>query len=273
MTDLQRINMAVKPAPANVCIYCDAAEPEAQLTDEHIIPYSLGGNYVLPKASCQRCAKETARMEGYCARQIFQDVRLKHGLQTRRPKERPTHLPILNTFEPSPEAAIPVLVPVKEHPGYLLLVTPAPPGILVGREPNAPTPFIPFIRRISDDGSGKEKLYREIKPDPVLRMIAKIALGFAASVFDADSFITTVRDVILGTDPHISYWVGGTTREMDEFPPPNGNGVVGHRSVAYHQDISGEPHLLVQVQLFAYLNTPIFTVVVGKIADSSGLQG
>jgi 5-methylcytosine-specific restriction endonuclease McrA len=33
-----------------VCIYCrDAA---SDLSDEHIVPYALNGNWILPKASC-----------------------------------------------------------------------------------------------------------------------------------------------------------------------------------------------------------------------------
>lgn len=39
--------------PVNVCIYCGGT---GALSDEHIIPFGLGGRWVLPKASCAECA-------------------------------------------------------------------------------------------------------------------------------------------------------------------------------------------------------------------------
>jgi 5-methylcytosine-specific restriction endonuclease McrA len=36
-------------APKNSCIYCGVSD--GKLSDEHIIPLSLGGNMILPKAS------------------------------------------------------------------------------------------------------------------------------------------------------------------------------------------------------------------------------
>ncbi|PQZ52124.1 hypothetical protein CQ052_03900 [Ochrobactrum sp. MYb15] len=39
--------------PVNRCIYCGGSN--GKLTDEHIVPFSLGGTIVLPKASCEDC--------------------------------------------------------------------------------------------------------------------------------------------------------------------------------------------------------------------------
>ncbi len=36
------------------CIYCGSTD---NLSNEHIIPYGLGGNLELPKSSCSRCAR------------------------------------------------------------------------------------------------------------------------------------------------------------------------------------------------------------------------
>jgi hypothetical protein len=60
------------------CIYCgtQADQTEAkELSDEHIIPYALGGNLVLPKASCDRCAKETHAFEGHLAGKTYEFAR------------------------------------------------------------------------------------------------------------------------------------------------------------------------------------------------------
>ena len=44
----------------NECIYCGS---KSNLTDEHIIPYSLKGWVVLPKSSCTDCARITSMIE------------------------------------------------------------------------------------------------------------------------------------------------------------------------------------------------------------------
>jgi 5-methylcytosine-specific restriction endonuclease McrA len=49
-----------KYSNVNRCIYCGTLE---NLTDEHIIPYGLGGRSILPKASCSECSNITTNFE------------------------------------------------------------------------------------------------------------------------------------------------------------------------------------------------------------------
>jgi hypothetical protein len=257
--------------PINCCIYC--GKSDIPLTDEHVIPFSLGGTVVLPKASCKGCAKQTAKLEGYAGRHIFQDVRIEFGLPTRRPKERPTHLPLRESFSPSPETAPIRLVPTKDYPGALILMMHEPAGILLGKSPEAPSTVQPFIRQITDANRVKSlqeqniaaKLYREIKPDLIMRLIVKIALGVAVAACGIDGFKASVCDLILRRDKSPYYLAGGTTQEMVEFPEPLSKGPIVHRVVAYSRNIGSTPHLLVQLQLFAFLEAPIYTVVIGPI--------
>jgi HNH endonuclease len=257
--------------PVNACIYCGVTEPDAKLTDEHIIPLSIGGTHILPKASCRACATQTAKLEGYAGRKIFQDVRIEYELPTRRPKERPTQLPLRESFSPSPEAAPIRYIAAKEYPGALILMIPEPAGILLGRSPGQGVKFQPFVRQLG----GRErvellkqrgieaKLYRELKPDLFLRLVAKIALGYAVASYGLDAFEPTVRDVILRRDTDPFHWVGGVTKEMNEFPTPSGK-PLAHRIVAYKRDVAGTPHFVVQLQLLAFLAAPSYAVVVGK---------
>lgn len=55
------------------CIYRDRGEPAHQgpLTDEHIVPFGLGGTGVFREASCKACAKVTAKFEGVVQRTIL----------------------------------------------------------------------------------------------------------------------------------------------------------------------------------------------------------
>jgi hypothetical protein len=133
---------------ANVCIYCGKTEPQIKLTDEHIIPYSLGGHLVLPKASCGGCADITKTLEGYIGRQVFQDFRIEYNFPTRNPKERPTDLPVCTSVN-DPENAKSIFIPTKDYPGTLMLLHPEPPGILLGRAPNAPFAVKPWIATIA----------------------------------------------------------------------------------------------------------------------------
>ena len=73
------------------CIYCGSA---AGLTEEHIVPYALGGRWVLPESSCKACSKITGKFEGQLCRTILGPLRMLFNMPTRRPKERPRHLPL-----------------------------------------------------------------------------------------------------------------------------------------------------------------------------------
>src|SRR5947209_1494414 len=70
--------------PVGRCIYCGSDGGSDGLSDEHLIPYSLGGDAVLPKASCKACATETSKIELYLARHIFREFRSHIGAPSRK---------------------------------------------------------------------------------------------------------------------------------------------------------------------------------------------
>jgi len=90
--DPERITQKEYPSFGE-CIYCGARAGDVELTDEHIVPFSLGGNATIIDGSCRRCAKETAEIEQEIGRRVLWDFRTHTGEQTRRPKERPKVLP------------------------------------------------------------------------------------------------------------------------------------------------------------------------------------
>ena len=49
-----------------------------------MVPFSLGGDAVLPKASCAACATETSKIELYLARHIFHGLRSHVGAPSRK---------------------------------------------------------------------------------------------------------------------------------------------------------------------------------------------
>ena len=76
--------------PANRCIYCGELDI-SRLTDEHIIPLSLGGTIRFPNASCIDCAKTTRGITETISRSMYGRVRARLNYPTRRPRERPSH--------------------------------------------------------------------------------------------------------------------------------------------------------------------------------------
>ena len=67
----------------NECMYCGSLE---SLTDEHIIPFGMGGDLVFQKSSCKDCAKKTSKDERKVLRGFMYDGRLIGNMPSRRKK-------------------------------------------------------------------------------------------------------------------------------------------------------------------------------------------
>jgi hypothetical protein len=100
-----------------------------QLTDEHVIPEGLGGDRILPKASCPDCCDLTSRIEHRILRQShgLRAARSSLGIGKRRKREKPTEAPIETedsagrTERPIPLAVHPLLfsLPLLEMPSTM----------------------------------------------------------------------------------------------------------------------------------------------------------
>src|SRR5438045_2287022 len=104
------------------CIYCGSTE---KLTDEHIIPFGLGGPWVLADASCPECCKITSRFELNVLRNFWDPARAALGMPTRR-KHRNRKFRIIlernNVTETEIDPAqfgVPLMFPHFEAPAYL----------------------------------------------------------------------------------------------------------------------------------------------------------
>ncbi|KAB2910204.1 MAG: HNH endonuclease [Kofleriaceae bacterium] len=110
---LSRVNFP----PASACIYCDTTRYSDRVerrTDEHVVPYALGGTLVIPAASCESCQRDTSRFEREIARDSYRAMRTLHGYPTRRPDEVPRTLPVNFTY--SSGTIERVQVPIEEVP-------------------------------------------------------------------------------------------------------------------------------------------------------------
>jgi 5-methylcytosine-specific restriction endonuclease McrA len=96
------------------CIYCGKIEVE--LTDEHFLPLSLGGQHIIEKASCLECADITKKFEQDVAREMWGDARISYNAPSRRKKQRPRYIKLQD-----PErSGRTVKVPYSEYPAALI---------------------------------------------------------------------------------------------------------------------------------------------------------
>jgi hypothetical protein len=70
------------------CIYCGKLGSDVKLTIEHIVPYALGGNYVLAEATCSCCQEVTKHFEQNVLRPMLGMARIRFKVQTRHKKDR-----------------------------------------------------------------------------------------------------------------------------------------------------------------------------------------
>jgi hypothetical protein len=257
------------------CIYCGSDGGADGLSDEHIVPYSLGGHAALKRASCRACAAITSEIELYLGRHIFHQLRSHVRAPSRR--KLPSALPatvIVDGQETTIELA------VDDHPFALMLPTWDYPGIMRQVQPSSDFPqtnvraynFMPANFRetlgVADDAT-----------DPVVRVgpgtidnikfaraITKIAFCHAVARYGVDGFRhLTAPDIILGKYPWVPYFVGS---DPDEPPPPHPRKVRHLVELATMTGREGLRLCEAKVRLFADSGTPehgmpIYRVVMG----------
>lgn len=110
----------------NKCIYCGSNGPE--LTDEHVIPYALNGQYILKKASCPQCQKITSAFESNILKHNWGDFRKGVGFNTRN-KRKKNEIGVQikdkngeekTLFLPKEKQIVYIILPEYEVPGYIL---------------------------------------------------------------------------------------------------------------------------------------------------------
>lgn len=248
------------------CIYC--GDSTAKLTDEHIIPFGLGGVHILPKSSCKACATLTSKIELQCLRDIMGQIRAKRHMPSRRKKNRPTELPVYLS-DGDNSGTIEIKVGLAEHPTILFLgkfpIARCLVGIPYYEYPSVlstpwffgPTPeeLIEFAEKRGKRGIGGGAF----EPGAFSRMLCKIALGFAVGELGSKSFAPLVLDQISGKSKDINHLVGGS---LDEPPPAEKETL---HSIRWEgKRIGWRNYVVVYIRLFADLGAPIYHVVVGE---------
>lgn len=258
------------------CIYCPATD---DLSDEHIIPFSLAGRHIFKDASCGSCRNITTKFEQLCARNIYGPLRYTQKYPTRRKRERPTHLEVQIEFEGRKERR---MVPVDDYPASPV-VSPIFPiaGIRIGgRSPQdeqneidnihymVVMPVLPDqndrLQRLRKNGSTAFAIEVRFGLNPFTRLLAKIAHGFAVALYGIDSFRPLLPDYILDRNLHLLHVIGGTSTEIPLLQPDIDFRYAIH--VGFRK-IDGKHYVSVLVQLFRYLHLPVYEVIAGEASQ------
>jgi hypothetical protein len=253
-----------------ICIYCGSTN---NLSDEHVLPYGLGGDLILRKASCSVCAKETCKLEQRLLRGHWWPYRQFLGLPSRRKGEQIPDLKVtvkklngIDTF---------AMLPMVKH-SIAMIFEFDPPSILEGRKridtPCAPRMYMKYLSdfpsSVSIDGvpyklQADEKLEIPINFDAsdLCRFLAKVAHGYAISrrgINSCSQFF--LQPIILGEAQGALTFVGGSS---SPFIGPRLSGSGLHVML----DRINDSFLTVYIQLFRDHGDPppIYEVVVGKV--------
>ncbi len=252
--------------PAGHCIYCTATD---DLRREHIIPFGLSGNAVLPFATCRKCANITSGFETQVLRGPMRSVRVLREL---RSYSKHRGAPVTERLDIKRNGVRETVeLRIDEYPTLLHFPTFAPPGLLTGQSrPGieitgvvsvsfAPSPQAVLARL------GGQEIVLESQPDrPVAfaRMIAKIgyAMAFAEGALSRVDGPSPVLPAILGEVDDIGRWVGTLTEPIRKYP-----GLL-HR-IAIREDLDRRL-IVAEVQLFADSETPSYGVILGCVKKS-----
>jgi hypothetical protein len=113
--------------PVGYCIYCGGTD---DLRREHIVPFGLDGTAVLPKASCERCARITGAFERQVLRGPMRAVRVLRKLRSR---SKHAGVPGTQHLKIDRGGVVePVEVPLDKYPVLLHFPMFAPPRELTG---------------------------------------------------------------------------------------------------------------------------------------------
>lgn len=251
------------------CIYC--GDSQSKLTDEHIVPLSLGGQHVISNASCGKCADITKKFEQDVARELWGDARIAYDAPTRRRKSRPSHIDVRDPVEPEKFLSI----PKDEYPAAMVFYTMGIAGILQGKPRDYDRSGQWQFSSIVDDAKlnaflakHPDKLTAKFRHVPVSfgRTIIKIGYCHILTQLDPGDFDPICLPYILGDDSNVSHILGS---EPTIAPPQVGLGyhlgtaVVGTEDTAF---------VIAEVRLIANNHTPSYHVVTGSLSGRANIE-
>jgi hypothetical protein len=275
MTDLITFDRHVSPAVGR-CIYCGSDGGQDGLRKEHGIPFSLGGNIILPQASCSTCEGVISYLEGYVGRRVFGSMRSFYEIQKRR---RPQPAPTVSVLFETKDGKESRQIPLKDAPPMLLMCQFPQPGMLSGQQPSPLARLDDvwlwyshevqqYAERMRQPGDKGWTVQFDFKEDLFGRFLAKVVHCMAIAQFGIDSFRPFLPEVILGKEKNIGFYVGGMSLGTTPDPDlPKGTHKISAHHFAFTQmlnEATGHRVLVGTLRLFAFTGAPTYCAVVGE---------
>jgi hypothetical protein len=110
-------------------------------------------------------------------------------------------------------------------------------------------------------GDGEGMLMGPINPNIFARMLAKIAYAYEVGNRGYGNFNPLILDFILGKTETANYWVGGDP----VLPTTHEPGTLHELSCRRCTTPAGKTFRVVGIQLFSFLRSPIYHVVVAEL--------
>jgi HNH endonuclease len=256
--------------PVGRCIYCGSTD---QLSNEHIIPYALGGYHsVLPESSCEACRRETGSFEAKCTKdnaRMFYALRVALGINSRTGSTDVDQIPVFVIGPDGKRRKVYFSVDDMPPIGIFQYNVP-PPGILEGRDPSDVPDRHMILRMFGSPGGPGESFKKtrgfvevaRFNQVAFLRMVAKIGYAYAAAAEPEcrEFLLPEVAGIIRGTHDSYLHYIGGgrVFDDQDSIPPSLHTMATGERV------IGDATYTIALVWLFAQLNFPPLHVVVAK---------
>lgn len=258
-----------------ICIYCERQPPEVALEDEHIFPDGLGGDLILPQASCRDCAGKINRFESRTINETFGAVRMAHGQRSRKRRKsgRPDRTFVLGDGSEDMEAAVNREVELRRHPesrdmpyGIFLPLYGGEPGLLGtggdSRQASLGVFFPPDLdaRIAKINESGDFSMINSIEGTDLPRLVAKISYAFAVAVLGLEAFRPLLRPFILGHETNWAPYVGLSAVRLER--PTESYHLVALKEKRLN---SGDQAVVAFVQFYGTYRTPLYEAVVGLL--------
>lgn len=255
------------------CIYCKRSD--IPLSEEHIVPYGLNGNFVIRDASCKRCGAITSAFELDILRNTFMLPRKVFNMRSRHSKKDNKAVPARMETGGS---TLSIKVPANDCPVFFALPIYLLPAVLDNRPSyqfgiQGTGIFNTQLKDMEKDelkkkyGTGTVSFNISYKPVNFARMIAKIGYSLSIAVFGFENIEDIgILSSIMGETDDIGKWVGTAP---DKIFPPNEDLHNLKLDLNWSIDMSNSElkadKLICRIGLFSYFNAPEYIAVVGNV--------